>query len=100
MSVKSELTWFTDCWIRDYSRAGGHLGTRRGVADARAILLLLVNNADEMPEITVMLDDLMGNPLSMLNCLGPGTKGHEVALDDVFRVGRVNPCWQGPWQII
>lgn len=80
--------------------ASGHLRTRGGVADARAIFLLFVNNADEMPEITVMLDNLMGDPLPLLNRLGPGTESHEVALDNVLRIARVDPCREGPRQVV
>lgn len=82
--------------MRKYLRASGHLRTRGGIANAHAILLLLVDNADEMPEITVMLDNLMGDPLPRLNRLGPGTECHEVALDYVLGVAGIDPGREGP----
>lgn len=47
-----------------------------------------------------MLDNLMGNPFSRFDRLGPCAEGHEVALDDVSGICRVEPSWQRPWKLI
>lgn len=43
---------------------------------------------------------LMRNPFGLLDCLGLGAQRHEVALDDVLRVGRVEPQGQRPREAV
>ena len=81
-------------------RAGSHLGARGGIADVGAVLLLLVYDADKMPQVTVVLDTLVSNPLAWLDRLGPGAEGHEVALDDVLGIGRVDPGREWGGQVV
>lgn len=79
-----------------------------GVADASSIFLLVMNNTNEVPENTIVLDNchkrvshvfilsasdltLMSNPLSLFDGLGSSREGHEVAFDNVLGIGMVAP---------
>lgn len=81
-------------------RAGSHLWAGGGIADVAAVLLLLVYDAYKVPQVAVMLDTLVGNPLALLDRLGPGAECHEVALDDVLGICRVDPGREGVGQMV
>lgn len=81
-------------------RAGSHLGARGGIADVGAVLLLLVYDAYKVPQVAIVLDTLVGNPLALLDRLGPGAEGHEVALDNVLGIGRVDPGRERVGQVV
>lgn len=83
-----------------HSRAGAHLRTCRGVADARAFVLLLINHADEVPQVPVVLDTLVRYPLTGLYRLGPRDERHEVAFDNVLGVGWIDPRREGLWEVV
>lgn len=47
-----------------------------------------------------MLNNLVCNPLALLNSLGSRTEGHEVALDNVLGILRVKPEREGSRQMV
>lgn len=79
-----------------------------------------MNDADKVPQVPVMLNNLsersvvmldsshdigishtlMGNPLSLLDRLWPGAQRHEVALDDMLGVVGIQPQRQRAWEVI
>lgn len=50
-----------------------------------------MNNANEVPENAIVLNNLVCNPLSLLNGFWSSGQGHEVAFDDVLSVGIIQP---------
>lgn len=77
-----------------------HARTTRGIADGRPIVLLFMDDADKVPEIAVMFDDLMRDPLALLNRLWPSAEGHKVALDNVLDILSVDPEGEGSREVV
>lgn len=50
-----------------------------------------MQNANKVPEVTVMLNDLVSDPFALLNSLGSCAQCHKVTLDDVLSVLGVEP---------
>lgn len=83
-----------------HSRSGAHPGTCGRVADARGAILFLIDDTDKMPKIPIMLDDLVGDPLSTLDSLWTCNQGHKITLHDVLGMCRIHPGWQWAGEVV
>lgn len=59
-----------------------------------------MQDADEVPEITVVFDNLMGDPFTLLDGFRSCAQCHKVTLDNVFGVLGVEPQRQRPRKVI
>ena len=59
-----------------------------------------MQNANKVPEVTVVLNDLVSDPFALLNGLGSCTQCHKVTLDDVLSVLGVEPQRKRPRKMI
>ena len=122
--------WFLHCQVsitrynvcpgkRDNLPAGRHAWTSRRVADCGSILFLLMDYPHKVPEVPVVLNDLktvnlspkinipqsgfltlVSDPLALFHSLRSCTEGHEIALNNVFCIGDVQPQRERSWQVV
>lgn len=80
--------------------ASRHAGTSLRITDRSALFVLVMDNAYKVPEVAIMLNDLMCDPFTLLYGLWSSRQCHEVAFDDVLGVGIIQPDGLGAGKVV
>jgi len=59
-----------------------------------------MKHPDKIPEVAIMLNNLVRNPFTLLNSLGSSAEGHEISLDDVLGILGIEPEGERSRQVI
>lgn len=80
--------------------SGRHARATYRIASACAIVFFLVNHSHKIPQVSVVLDNLVGNPFSLFHSFWSSAQRHKVAFDNVFDILRVEPHRQWPGKVV